>query len=184
MRRIALVLLFLTAIVPAVLAQDEVPAEKKQYIYQWTDSKGVVHITDGLGKVPKEYRDRAVKIEQPADGDRGPADEASHPDYRPAPSRSDDERQKYIWRQRMRVVNQRIADAEARYRELETRRNELRSAGVAAATGHLADRSEADRLERDMQGVQKELDEARRERDEVIPDEARKAGVPPGWLRE
>jgi hypothetical protein len=35
-----------------------------------------------------------------------------------------------------------------------------------------------------MKEVRKEIDEIRRELDEAIPEEARKAGVPPGWLRE
>jgi hypothetical protein len=35
-----------------------------------------------------------------------------------------------------------------------------------------------------MKGVQSEIDAARNDLDVVIPEEARKAGVPPGWLRE
>jgi hypothetical protein len=35
-----------------------------------------------------------------------------------------------------------------------------------------------------MKEVQKQIDEARNMVDVVIPEEARKAGVPPGWLRE
>jgi hypothetical protein len=32
--------------------------------------------------------------------------------------------------------------------------------------------------------MQKEIDEARNMLDVVIPEEARRAGVPPGWLRK
>jgi hypothetical protein len=35
-----------------------------------------------------------------------------------------------------------------------------------------------------MKQVQKEKDDARNEVEVVIPEAARKAGVPPGWLRE
>jgi hypothetical protein len=38
---------------------------KQSYLYQWTDEKGVVSITDDLNKVPKVYRDKALKLTQP-----------------------------------------------------------------------------------------------------------------------
>ncbi len=35
-----------------------------------------------------------------------------------------------------------------------------------------------------MNNVQSEIEQAKHMLNEVIPEEARKAGVPPGWLRE
>jgi hypothetical protein len=35
-----------------------------------------------------------------------------------------------------------------------------------------------------MKQVQKEIDDTRNRINVVIPEEARKAGIPPGWLRE
>ena len=42
----------------------------------------------------------------------------------------------------------------------------------------------AQKIEEEMQQVQREIDSARNEVENVIPEQARKAGVPPGWLRE
>jgi hypothetical protein len=39
-------------------------------------------------------------------------------------------------------------------------------------------------IENDMQRTRREIDDIKNEINTVIPDEARKAGVPPGWLRE
>jgi hypothetical protein len=48
----------------------------------------------------------------------------------------------------------------------------------------IANRQRAEQIDKALPEVQKEIDRARREIDVVIPEEARKAGIPPGWLRE
>ncbi len=42
--------------------------ERKSYLYKWTDDSGGVHITDGLGNVPEQYRPKARKIEDSRKG--------------------------------------------------------------------------------------------------------------------
>jgi DNA repair exonuclease SbcCD ATPase subunit len=168
-------------------AQDTEDKElKKSYLYQWTDDKGVVHIADGLGKVPKQYRDKAVKLQQPKkegpDQGQQVQEEPPSRDYSDEEEREED--RKIEWQQRMRAARQRLAGAESRYQELDQRRKELLQSWGGPASGHLADRIEADRIEQEMKDAQQEIDKARKDIDVVIPDEARKAGIPPGWLRE
>ncbi len=168
---------------------EEKQEEQKPYFYQWTDSKGVVHITDGLGKVPEKYRSRAKKLEAvPGEdiGNRGSQRENVRPfDYRAEEEREQELKQE--WQLRMKEAKQRLADAEQRYRELKKRKDELleKWGGVAALeSGHFEGREEAQRLDQEMKQVQQEIDSARNEVEVEIPDEARKASIPPGWLRE
>ncbi|WP_026842711.1 DUF4124 domain-containing protein [Citrifermentans bremense] len=40
-----------------------IPAPASSAFYQWTDAKGVVHMTDDARKVPKQYKGKATRIE-------------------------------------------------------------------------------------------------------------------------
>ncbi len=165
-------------------AQPQEQKEKKSYLYQWTDDKGVTHITDELGKVPKKYRDKALTLESSKEGEaaQGQQKRASPSDYTREEER--EANQKAHWQQRMREAKQRLADAEQRYRDLDQRRSELLGRWGGVASGRLQEREEAERITKEMQQVQREIDNARNQVEVVIPDEARKAGAEPGWLRE
>jgi len=164
-------------------AQTEDKELKKSYLYQWTDDKGMVHITDGLEKVPEKYRDQAIKLLQPKKEDTGQGQQVQQ-EQRYSPGANADEVTKAAWQQRMRGAKQRLAGAEDRYQKLDQRRDELLRSWGGPASGRLAERIEADKIEQEMQNLQKEIGEARRDVNVVIPEEARKAGIPPGWLRE
>jgi hypothetical protein len=84
----------------------------------------------------------------------------------------------------MSGAKQRLAAAEQRYRELEQKRTALLGQWGTPAYAPPEARIEAERLAREMQNVQKAIDDARNQIEVVIPEEARKADVPPGWLRE
>jgi len=155
-------------------------------LYQWTDDKGNVHVTDNLGNVPERYRSKARKLEK-ATGNEGYSEqkmqEVSGSSASQVQEGMDDEK-KTEWQQRMKEARQRLADAEKRYRELDQKRNELLGAWGGVASGRLDDRMQAQQLEQEMQQVQQEIEKAQNEVQNVIPEQARKAGVPPGWLRE
>ncbi len=161
--------------------------ERKSVLYQWTDGKGVVHITDDLNKIPGKYRANARRLEtSPGTAETpGPSGEAG---ISPAPDESvEEERQadlKEEWQLRMKRAKQRLEEAERHYHELDQKRNDLLGSWGGPASGHIAGREEAARIEDDMKQVKKEIDAARNEVENVIPEAARKAGVPPGWLRE
>jgi len=176
-------------------AQDQIPeksAEEKEtqknHLYQWTDGKGVVHITDGLGKVPKKYRSKATKLEA---GTKSEAGDAAQPQEAVAPrvlqgqQQQSEEENKFLWQTRIQNVRQRLADAEARYRDLEQKKMTLLETwGGNPALGHLRDQTELDNLEKELTQAKQEVESARYELEVEIPDEARKSEVPPGWLRE
>ena len=160
--------------------------ERKDYLYQWTDDQGVVHITD-RGEVPEQFRAKARKMEAPRNSE--PAQEPGiqknpGPLITPQNAGGDDEAQKAVWQNRIHEWKARMADAEKRYRELDQQRTELLMSWGGPAYGPIENKVKADQIEQQMKEVQKQIDEARNMLDVVIPEEARKAGVPPGWLRD
>ncbi|MFA5073821.1 MAG: DUF4124 domain-containing protein [Nitrospirota bacterium] len=158
---------------------------EKRYLYKWVDSKGVMHLTDNLGEVPEKYR-KKIQIEEQA---------ASSEESKTEPRRESrslqesdqslhEEERKADWQQRIQSARQRLADAERRYRELDEKRTALLGSWGGVASGHLEGRMKAQEIEQQMKGVQDEIQSARHELEVTIPDDARKQGIPPGWLRE
>ncbi len=160
--------------------------ERKSVLYQWIDGKGNAHITDDLNKVPSKYRSKAKRLESTEGTGETPA--AAPPPEDEEGARVDrEEREDNLraeWQLRMKTAKRRLDDAEYRYHALEEKKNSLAGSWGGPASGHLESREEAERIDQEMQQVQKEIDDARNEIEHVIPEEAHKAGVPPGWLRE
>jgi hypothetical protein len=192
MSRGFLLILMVTVFAVTVYAQADQQAQtgdkelKKSFLYQWTDEKGGVHITDDLAKVPKDYRDKAITIQQPNMDDADQKQQVKQPSGYSSGTGSDatDAAAKAMWQQRMRAAKQRQADAEQHYQELAQQRDELLQSWGGPASGQLSGRIEADKIEQEMKSTQDEISRARNEIDVVIPEAARKAGLPPGWLRE
>jgi hypothetical protein len=169
--------------------EDNVQTEQNKtvtsYLYSWTDDKGVIHITDNVEKVPKKYRNKTIRLDQ-RDREVSAENAEVQPGTRP-PSSSDaqdaGDDSKIEWQQRMKAAKTRLVNAERHYRELDDRRTKLRMRAPYAPLP-TAVMAEAEQVEQEMQKVQDEIREAQNEVDVVIPEEARKAGIPPGWLRE
>jgi hypothetical protein len=192
MRIYVFIAMILMATAGAVFAQTgpqqtgENKELKKSYLYQWTDDKGVVHITDGLGSVPPKYRDKALKMEQTQSDEGEGGQQGQQETFTPVlPGVEEiEEEKKAEWQLRIKDAKHRLAEAEQRYRELDQKRMDALGKWGGPASGHREGAVEAQQIEAEMQTVQKEIDNARHDIDVVIPEEARKAGVPPSWLRE
>ena len=173
--------------VTGVLAAEK---ENKRFLYQWTDDQGGAHITDDAQKIPQNYRSRATQIGQPAAGKVG----TDGPAQRDLPSAGRDAGdaaveealKKAEWQQRMIDAKLRLRLAEDNFGQLENRKRELQaqwgSAGAALPTQEAMD--EMKQLDVDLVTAREAVDKARDVVTNVIPDEARRAGVLPGWLRE
>ena len=179
-----MVILLITVAFPlAVKADDEQDNDrKKQYIYQWMDDKGIVHITDGLGNVPPKFRPKAKRVETP----KKEAIEEGQQEQREtfSPYEGDVGAKKAYWQQRMREARARLANAERRFRDLEQEKSDLIAKWGAAAYAIAEDRRSVGQIERELEQVKQEIAEARDMINVVIPDEARREGALPGWLRE
>ena len=97
-----------------------------------------------------------------------------------------DEIKKAEWQQRMHDAKRRLAEAENRYHQIELNKNELASkwgaSGAALPTQEAI--NEMNRLEGELVKAKLDVEKARNEVEVTIPDEARRADIPPGWLRE
>lgn len=190
MRTLITIVMVLMVFVTAALAQtgDQTGNKevKKQYLYEWTDSKGGVHITDDLGEIPERYRSKSRKIKIPKGEEVGPEQQVQGATGSPSGVATDEQEaaSKAAWQQRVRDWKERLADAQKRYQALEQKRSEGWARWGGPASGHLEERVEAERIAKEMEEVQRDIDEAKDMIENVIPEEARKAGIPPGWLRE
>jgi hypothetical protein len=168
--------------------QEQEQEQKKSVLYQWADEQGNVHITDNPGNIPEKYRAHAEKIEvlEGAEETVPPQQEAPGAGATPQKRMEQtDEFKKSVWQARVQEARTRLEDAEKRYQELEKERSELFGRwGGSPVYAPAEVKLRAQQLDESMKEVRKEIDEIRRELDEAIPEEARKAGVPPGWLRE
>jgi hypothetical protein len=172
-------LLFLSAVARA--------QEGSGGLFTWTDKDGVVHMTDSLDKVPNEYRSRTQRTGNGASGGKA-VPEAKSPT---APATSDqgggnDAALKAQWQSRMLDARHRLQNAENNYKQLEKSKSELQaqwgSSGAALPPQDVLNQMK--QLDADMSRAKVEIDNARDQINNVIPDEARRAGIPPGWLRE
>ncbi len=181
------ILLLATSLWAQTAGTKEEDERKKPYLYEWTDEKGVGHITDTLGNVPEKYRSRARRVEIRKEKEQ-PGALPAQPELTPTPLEQgapiDDEARKAEWRQRIGDWKSRLAESEKRHQELEEERNALIRPWGTFASASPDTRAKVGKVEEEMNAVQKQIDEARNMINVVIPEEARKAGVPPGWLRE
>lgn len=168
--------------------------DDSRFLYQWTDKQGNVHISDGIEKVPKQYRSRAARIKQGTTGsaetpaperERSLREQEGFGFTQDDVSAENDEDRKLDWQQRMYDARQRMADAEERVRSYSERLKELQEKTGYGLYGYTPEAAaEAARLEEEIQRAQSDLEDARNQIENVIPEQARKAGIPPGWLRE
>jgi len=169
----------------AVRAEDQ----ETRVIYQWQDEQGVVHISDNLEKVPNKFRSSAKKI-SPATpyGTDQPAVEkgngASRSQEAP-PSSSRDDYQNQLWQARMREARQTVKYLTGEIRSQEEHLKQIKEkwgSGLYGYPDEVAAQIKA--LENRIGDLNISLEQAQKTVDTDIPDAARKAGIPPGWLRE
>lgn len=163
---------------------NENEESKKKYFYEWTDDQGGMHIADGLGKVPEKYRSR-VRQRESQQGKEIIIPEPAQRNFQSGPSTdSPEEEAKEYWQQRVHDWKKRLSDAEQRYRDLDRERMDLFRAWGSAAVAPAENKIKAEQIEQEMKDLEAEINTARKMIETEIPEEARKAGIPPGWLRE
>jgi hypothetical protein len=161
-------------------------------IYQWTDSKGVVHFTDDPGKVPKKYHDTVLEV-QPPDEESEPNGTPSpegRPTSKPVPAPDADEyspseavdaygHNRDWWRQRVQEWRDKKAEAQAKLADAQERLGRERFLNQTA--GNM---KRIQDISAEVSMFEEQVREAEHMLAEELPDEARKAQAPPGWLRE
>ena len=184
---LALVLVF--ALAPCSLAGA---------VYQWTDADGGIHFTDDPSKIPKKFRDTVQQLSPPdaPSEPKGPPSVETEPEPRPAkppepasepepsqvtPSEAVDARghDREWWRQRVQEWLTKKADAQAKLADAQERLGRERF--LNATTGNMQRIQE---ISAEVSTYEEQIREAENMLTDGLPDEARKAQAPPGWLRE
>ncbi|MEW6681874.1 MAG: DUF4124 domain-containing protein [Nitrospirota bacterium] len=174
------------------------PAALAGAVYQWTDADGAIHFTDDPGKIPKKFRDTVKEIRPPDEPDEPEGGPSSEPEAQPrtqkqpepasepepaqvAPSEPVDARghNEKWWRQRVQEWQDQKADAQAKLADAQERLGRERF--LNATTGNMLRIQE---ISAEVEMYEKQIREAENMLTEILPDEARKAQAPPGWLRE
>lgn len=146
--------------------------------YEWTDDAGVVHLTDDPAKIPARYREHVREVALP-DTQGSREDQTSSTPQPPSPSLAPTEdadfqgHNRQWWQQRLQDWRGRKANSEQNLAEVRDRFNRL-----YFNNAFLGD------VRQEIERYEKEIREADRMLNDIIPEEARKAGAPPGWLRE
>ncbi len=163
---------------------------RERFVYEWTDDKGVVHLTDDPGQVPQKYRGSSLKKRAEPRKEEG-AEKPQEKTVRSAPKTTvtsdqdlEERRRMDEWRQRYLEWKDKLRQAEQRYQSLQQRRTDLLAPWGSLSLAPPPTVAEFVQVEQALKDTQAEIDEARHMVEVVLPDEARKAGVPPGWLRE
>ena len=97
-----------------------------------------------------------------------------------------EEDQKAAWQKRMADARKQLLDAQTLKAQLEQKREKLKVEWAAPGSGRTNEEIDAElgRTIAEIGQAERDIAEATRLIEDVIPDEARKAGVPPGWLRD
>jgi hypothetical protein len=151
--------------------------------YRWTDKNGNVGFADSLQKVPQQYRESAKRLDGKSGGPSTKplqiVPSLPQPDAGVPPADAEDTYA--TWRDRVREARSELealkTQREVAQKEYDTLRAELY---VRSFTDPELDAKYRTRLaELDQQISQKE-----KELNTTLPDEARKAGIPPGVLNQ
>jgi hypothetical protein len=164
-----------------MLAVAAAPAEAG--FYRWTDAEGREFYTNELEKVPPQYRSGAKPVEVREDRvSTEPAREL------PAAGRSTPAQpHKDLNGRGERYWKKRADDLRRKIRKREAERSALVKQQEAADQRHTVPNKAEQKAKRDRQRkvakIDQDLKRLHHELDMELPDEARKAGALPGWVR-
>jgi hypothetical protein len=182
------------------------------YTYQWVDQNGTIHFTDNPQELPEPYRSKAIQelidkrkqnqqktnpkpyedSERLPDvsNERLPVTPTEIPSVTSTSSSSnknsevreiDKETEKKLWKEKLIHAQKKATDLADLCDSL---RLELGKATNAKAIyGRSSDLARAEKIDADLKRCEQDLEKARLYLEEGLFDEARRKGIPPGWLR-
>lgn len=175
-------------------------------IYQWEDDQGGLHFSDDLSQVPENKRSQskrekkkfseendaistlktpkpdaanpapAAATDEKGNGTTQPKEKASGDAPKPATADKDNPKKEEYWQDKVAKAQKELDDAQRELDQIsDARRKNLESGpGMQARQAEYAEREAT--LKAKVETLQKSLDED-------IPEQARRAGIPPGALR-
>jgi len=170
----------------------EEPTSTYAETFQWTDENGTAGFTDNVLTVPRQHRKDAVKrhVREPARSSRVPPPIEPSSSEKPVESENVDEdkpaSERERWRERLQAAKAKIIELRAERSQLEkegdkSRRGRWFTFGPGASD--VESQQDIPKIEQAMKDIDQQINRLEKEVKIVIPREARRAGVPPGWLR-
>ena len=174
--------------------------------FQWTDENGTAGFTDNVLAVPRQHRKNVVKrqIRTPARSvtvrpqvkaaHSDSQDDATPPETLPSAQPVEGEivdggepiSERERWRARLQTAKAKIIELRAERGDLEHKIDESRRGRwftFGPGASDLEKQEEVPKLEQNMRNLDQEIKQLEDEVKVVIPREARRAGIPPGWFR-
>lgn len=178
------------------------PSPGRAEVYKYVDKQGTVHYTDDPDQLPEPQRSKVLqeleeKIRKEEERRRKLKEQGIEvPDERlppapppPQPSRphpaTDRLKQrkaaKKAWKERGRKARELVAELEEKCAQLQKERDRNKTDSLTFARPGAGKRYQKSQAA--YENCQKNLKKARNYLTEELPEQARKSGVPPGWVR-
>jgi len=151
--------------------------------YQWTDKDGNVGFTDSLEKVPPQYRQSAKRLEETKEStksfQRVPTPPSRNNMMPSAPT--DQGNPSAVWRQRMTAARAELEELKKQRQGVQKEYDTLRAELYVRS---FADPEKDAKLRAKLAELDEKIKKKENDINTAIPDEARRAGVPPGALSQ
>ena len=181
----ALISIFIFVLVAAALASDVADVAKKEKERRAKiDKSGKTYTNKDVDALKKKSNatDDSSAQSQPSDDDQATASD----DDTAASQTQDDANSEEYWRNRYKEAKDKVAEVQAEFDRTQTNLNQLQSSLAATGGTQLPGDAGGDAYRTLMahrDELKQQLDDAKAALD-GLEDEARKAGVPPGWVRD
>lgn len=145
--------------------------------FRWTDENGTLHFTNNPSKIPPDYRTLAEVLSIPDQPRVKPI--APLGLIPPSPNRDLNGHDERWWKEQLRRWQLQREERTLKLMEAERKLGQLQFRNEVGPFRA----AETARLLRDVEKYKQEVRQTEEIIGKVLPDEARKAGAPPGWLR-
>ena len=161
------------------------PASSQGAVYQWLDEKGNISFTDNPANIPEKYRQSATRLDETPSSKKpktniAPEAPSSNDADQGSKTLDDNGRDEQWWRARTQELRHRKELLLAEKERLTSRVNPLGSLGLGSIEANEQAKESKGRLEQ----IKNEIETIDYDLNVLLPEEARKANAPPGWLRE
>jgi hypothetical protein len=154
--------------------------------YQWTDKNGTVGFTDSLENVPPQYRQSAKRVE--GKESTKPLQVVPSPpgrDNTMPPASTDQDNLYAAWRHRMIAARAELDALKAQREKAQTAYDAVRRpTWIPNLRIFPIDPEKVAQAEATLKELEQRIRDKENEITTTIPDEARRAGVPPGFLSQ
>lgn len=161
------------------------PAFSQAAVYRWQDDQGHVGFTDNPENIPEKYRQSATQLDgtstrQKPQTEITPTAPLSTDATENAVELDDQGRDEQWWRARVQELHQRKKMLLAEKERLMTNIDPLGNLGLGSIEANQKSKEIKDRRGQ----IDSEIEEIEYNLNVLLPEEAREANAPPGWLRE